>query len=68
MNIVLEGLDEQFWKAQADAAYNLQLLQEHQQAEEQLAVGRAIAPDTYVEEQATLLESYHSARKIRLAS
>ena len=47
--------EEQFREAQADAAYNHHLLQEHLQAEEQIAA-----------EQETLLDSYHSARKGRL--
>ncbi len=32
--------EEQFWEAQADAAYNHHLLQEHLQAEEQIAAER----------------------------
>ena len=43
---------------QADAAYNHHLLQEHLQAEEQIAAERA--------EQEALLDSYCSARKGRL--
>ena len=49
---------EQFREAQADAAYNHHLLQEHLQAEEQIAAERA--------EQEALLNSYRSARKGRL--
>jgi hypothetical protein len=47
--------EEQFREAQANAAYNHQLLQEHLQADADLA------------EQAVLVDSYRSARKIRLA-
>ena len=50
--------EEQFREAQADAAYNHHLLQEHLLAEEQIAVERA--------EQEALLDSYRSARKGRL--
>ena len=46
---------EQFWEAQADAAYNHHLLQEHLQAEEQIAAERA--------KQEALLDSYRSTRK-----
>ncbi|EMS63922.1 hypothetical protein TRIUR3_35274 [Triticum urartu] len=45
--------EEQFRKAQADAAYNRQLLQEHQWADEQLNAAR----DTY---------GYNSAGPLRL--
>ena len=50
--------EEQFQEAQGDVAYNHHLLQEHLQAEEQIATERA--------EQEALLDSYHSARKGRL--
>ena len=50
--------EEQFREAHAIAAYNHHLLQEHLQAEEQIAVERA--------EQEALLDSYRSARKGRL--
>ena len=50
--------EEQFREAQADTAYNHHLLQEHLQAEEQIAVERA--------EQEAPLDSYRSARKGRL--
>ena len=49
---------EQFQEAQADAAYNHDLLQEHLQAEEQITVEWA--------EQEALLDSYRSAREGRL--
>ncbi|KAE8802853.1 Sulfotransferase [Hordeum vulgare] len=55
--------EEQFHQAPANQAYNLQLLEGHHQAEEQLAVKRAIAPCTDVTE---LLESYRLAREICL--
>ena len=48
----------QFREAQPDAAYNHHLLQEHLQAEEQIAAERA--------EEEALLDSYRSARKGRL--
>ena len=50
--------EEQFREAQADAAYSHHLLQEHVQAEEQIAAERA--------EQEALLDSYRSAREGRL--
>ena len=50
--------EEQFREAQADAAYNHHLLQEHLQADEQIAAERA--------EQEALLDSYRSAREGRL--
>lgn len=37
------------------------------QAEEQLAAGRVVAPDTDMAEQEALLKPHRSARKIRLA-
>ena len=58
MDMVRQMREEQFWEAQADAAYNHHLLQEHLQAEEQIAAERA--------EQEALLDSYHSACKGRL--
>ena len=50
--------EEQFREAQADAAYNHHLLQEHLQAEEQIAAKRAA--------QEALLDSYCCAREGRL--
>ena len=50
----------QFREAQANAAYNHHLLQEHLQAEEQIAVERA--------EQEALLHSYCSARSTVICS
>ena len=47
--------EEQFREAQADAAYNHHLLQEHLQVEEQIAAERV--------EKEVLLDSYRSARK-----
>ena len=47
--------EEQFREVQADATYNHHLLQEHMQAEEQIAA-----------EQEALLDSYRSAREGRL--
>ena len=58
MDRVRQMREEQFREAQADAAYNHHLLQEHLQAEEQIAAERA--------EQEALLDSYRSARKGRL--
>ena len=58
MDTVRQMRDEQFREAQADATYNHHLLQEHLQAEEQIAAERA--------EQEALLNSYRSARKGRL--
>ena len=58
MDTVRQKREEQFWEAQADAAYNHHLLQEHLQAEEQIAVEWA--------EQEALLDSYRSAREGRL--
>ena len=55
MDRVRQMHEEQFQEAQADAAYNYHLLQEHLQAEEQIAAERA--------EQEALLDSYRSARK-----
>ena len=52
MDRVRQMREEQFREAQADAAYNHHLLQEHLQAEEQIAVERA--------EQEALLDSYRS--------
>ena len=49
MDRVRQMREEQFWEAQADAAYNHHLLQEHLQAEEQIAAER--------EEQEALLNS-----------
>ncbi len=40
MDRVRQMPEEQFWEAQADAAYNHHLLQEHLQAEEQIAAER----------------------------
>ena len=58
MDMLRQMRKEQFREAQADTAYNHHLLQEHLQAEEQIAAERA--------EQEVLLDSYHSARKGRL--
>ena len=58
MDRVRQMREEQFRAAQADAAYNNHLLQEHLQAEEQIAAERA--------KQEALLDSYRSARKGRL--
>ena len=58
MDSVRQMRQEQFREAQADAAYNHHLLQEHLQAEEQIATERA--------EQEALLDSYLSAREGRL--
>ena len=58
MDMVRQKREEQFREAQADAAYNHHLLQEHLHAEEQIAAERA--------EQEALLHSYCSARKGRL--
>ena len=55
MDSVRQMRQEQFWEAQADAAYNHHLLQEHLQAEEQIAAERA--------EQEALLDSYRSTHK-----
>ena len=55
MDSVRQMRQEQFWEAQADAAYNHHLLQEHLQAEEQIATERA--------EQEALVDSYRSARE-----
>ena len=41
MDTVRQKRKEQFWETQADAAYNHHLLQEHLQAEEQIATERA---------------------------
>ena len=68
MDMVREEREEQFQEAQADINYNHNLLQEYLQAVEQVAAGRAVAPDADLAEQEAMLESYHSARKIRLAS
>src|SRR4051812_6067498 len=59
MDTVRQKREGQFQEAQADAAYNHHLLQEHLQAKEQIDAGRA--------EQEALLDSYHSAREGRLA-
>ena len=58
MESVRQMRQEQFREAQADAAYNHHLLQEHLQAEEQITAEQA--------EQEALLESYRSACKGRL--
>ena len=58
MDRVRQMHEEQFQEAQADAAYNHLLLQEHPQAEEQITAERA--------EQEALLDSYRYARKGRL--
>ena len=58
MDSVRQMRQEQFWEAQADAAYNHHLLHEHLQAEEQITAERA--------EQEALLDSYRSAHKGRL--
>ena len=58
MDRVRQMHEEQFREAQAAAAYNHHLLQEHLQAEEQIAAER--------EGQEALLDSYRSARKGRL--
>ena len=58
MESVWQMRHEQFHEAQANAAYNYHLLQEHLQALEQIAVERA--------EQDALLDSYCSTRKGRL--
>ena len=52
MDTVRQKREEQFREAQADAAYNHHLLQEHLQAEEQI-----------IAEQEALLDSYRSARE-----
>ena len=49
MDTVRQKHEEQFWETQADAAYNHHLLQEHLQAEEQIAMEGA--------EQEALLDS-----------
>ena len=41
IDTVMQKHEEQFREAQADAAYNHHLLQEHLQAEEQIAAERA---------------------------
>ena len=51
MDMVREEQEEQFQEAQDIAVYNHQLLQEHLQAEEQPAAGRAIASDADPAEQ-----------------
>ncbi|KAE8816551.1 hypothetical protein D1007_05883 [Hordeum vulgare] len=66
MDMVRDKGEERFHEARADAAYNLQLLKEQWQAEEQLGDDKAIASNMYVAKHTTLLESYRSARKIRL--
>ena len=53
MDTVRQKREEQFREAQADAAYNHHLLQEHLQVEGQIAAERA--------EQEALLDSYRSA-------
>ena len=58
MDSMRQMRQEQFREAQADATYNHHLLQEHLQAEEQIAAERA--------EQEALLDSYRSARESRL--
>ena len=58
MDTVRQMHEEQFWKAQAAAAYNHHLLQEHLQAEERIPTERA--------EQEAMLDSYRSAREGRL--
>ena len=58
MDSVRQMHQEQFREAQADAAYNHHLLQEHLQAEEQITAERA--------EQEALLDSYRSACEGRL--
>ena len=58
MDRVRQMREEQFRKAQADAAYNHHLLQDHLQAEEQITTERV--------EQEALLDSYHSAHEGRL--
>ena len=55
MDTVRQMREEQFREAQADAAYNHHLLQEHLQAEEQIAAERT--------EKEALLDSYRSARE-----
>ena len=55
MDTARQKREEQFQEAQANAAYNHHLLQEHLQAEEQIAA-----------EQEALLDSYRSAREGRL--
>ena len=55
MDMVRQMREEQFWEAQADAAYNHHLLQQHLQAKEQIAM-----------EQEALLDSYRSAHEGRL--
>ena len=52
MDTVRQKREEQFREVQADAAYNHHLLQQHLQAEEQIAA-----------EQEALLDSYRSARE-----
>ena len=59
MDRVRQMHEEQFREAQANAAYNHHLLQEHLQAEEQITAERA--------EQEALLESSHSACESRIA-
>lgn len=58
MDMVRQKHQEQFWEAQADAAYNHHLLQGHLQAEEQIAAERV--------EHEALLDSYLSACEGRL--
>ena len=58
MDTVRQKREEQFREAQADAAYNHHLLQEHLQAEEQIAAARA--------EQRRC--SIHTASSVRAAS
>ena len=58
MDMVKQKREEQFREAQDAAAYDHHLLQEHLQAEEQIAVERA--------EQEALLDSYRPAREGRL--
>ena len=55
MDTVRQKREEQFREAQAGAAYNHYLLQEHLQAEEQIAAERA--------EQEALLDLYRPARE-----
>ena len=55
-----------FRQTRADKEYNLCLPEEHPRAEEQLAAGTGIVVDVDVVEQAMLLQSYRSARDIRL--
>ena len=57
MDMVRGEREAKIQEAQANQAYNLHLLDEHRQAEEQLIVGMAIALDADLAEQAVPLDS-----------